>query len=200
MNNITTALRGTISHTQWEPGKTASVEFSRFPTSIAEFRELQRTLGKEPHGAIALELMAFEMYRRDGDNGVECLKLNNTPNNVLSVVNRLRELYRKNGSYARPYQAAAFLKGASAANGYKPDSPYTVEVRVSPVTKYQPANDYGSTMLFIDINSNGHQSNWKSVYVVKPAGSEYFLINNNPGMYSQCEALGYGQTWEEMIE
>lgn len=197
--NINISLQGSINHTQWEPGKTASVQFSRFPTSIEEFKELQRTLGKEPQGAIALEIMAFEMYRREKDMGVECLKLNNTHNNVVSVINRLRELYRLNDSYARPYQAAAFLKGASPANGYSPSTPYTVEVRVSPVTKYQPATDYGSTMLFIDINSNGHDSNWKSVYVVKPADSEFFLVNNNPGMYSQCKTLGYGLTWNELL-
>lgn len=194
--NIITRLQGTINHTQWKPGETASVEFSRFPENLEEFKELQKTLGKEPHGAVALEVMAFEMYRHDKDMAVECLKLNNTPNNVLSVINRLRELYRPNNSYARPYQAAAFLKGASAANAYTPAKPYTVELRVSPVTQYQVSNDFNSTMLFLDINSNGHQSNWKSVYVVKPAGSEYFLVNNNPGMYSQCMPLGYGQSWE----
>lgn len=189
-------MSGVINHTQWRAGETASVSFNRFPDTIDEFKQLQGTLGKEPHGAVALEVMAFEIYRKDKDAGVECLKLNNTSNNILSVVNRLRELYRSGDSYARPYQAVAFLKGASPENGYIPTRPFTVEMRVSPVTKYQDSSDYQSTMLFIDVYSNGHSSNWRAVYVVKPAGSDYFLVNNNPGMYSQCNVLGHGKVWK----
>lgn len=193
---LTYELKGTISPTDWEADKKASVEFSRIPSNVNEFKEVQKVLGKEPHGAIALEVMAFEMFRRNASVGTQCLELNSTPTNVNPVTSRLKELFRKDDSYARPYQAAAFLKGASASNGYNPTKPYTIEVRVSPATEYQYSNDYEANVLFIEINSNGHEENWRVVYVVKPPWSDYYLIDNNPGMYAQCKKISYGQEWK----
>jgi D-methionine transport system substrate-binding protein len=112
-------ISGAISHTDHTVGQSGTVTFSRFPFSVAEFKQAREQIGGEPHGAAALQIMASEMWRRNNQRGRECVDLNNTNANVTSTVNRLTDVYRP--STQRPYQMAAYLKGASWENGYNPD-------------------------------------------------------------------------------
>ncbi len=188
-------MKGGINHDHWVKGETAEVTFDRIPRTLEEFEDAQRILGKEPYGAIALELMAMEMFRRDRKVGEKCLHLANTRTNFISIYSRLKELFREGDGYARPYQVASFLKGASYENGYNPTEPYTVKFRVSPNLKYQETYD-GDPILFIDIRDYGRSSEWTRVYVtLNPDESEYYLVSNNPGMYSQCRKIARRVTW-----
>ena len=58
-------IDGRINHEGWNKSQNSKVTFTGIPASIDEFRQLQQTLGTEPQGAVALQVMAFEMYRRD---------------------------------------------------------------------------------------------------------------------------------------
>ncbi len=195
VESVRISMKGRINHDHWVKGETAEVTFDHIPRSQEEFEDAQRILGKEPHGAIVLELMAMEMFRRDRKMGEACLRMTNTRTNFMSIHSRLKELFREGDGYARPYQVASFLKGASYDNGYNPTKPYTVKFRVSPNLTYQETYE-GDPILFIDIRDYGRSSEWNRVYVtLNPDESEYYLVSNNPGMYSQCRKIARGVTW-----
>ena len=186
---IALKMKGKINHERWEKGQTAEVEFSRIPQNIEEFMELQSTLGKEPQGAVALQIMAFEMFHRDQEMGSKALELNNTPTNLNSTKRQLKEVFRDGDSYARPYLAAALLAGATAENAYTPSKPYRVSMRVDPVTKYQYSSDYDGEVIYLQVDSKGWDQNWRAVQVVKPADSDYYGVFNCPALYIQCKKI-----------
>ena len=119
---FTVSITGTINHEIYTAGQSATVVFSRFPASVEEFRSAQQQIGNEPQGAVALQLMAAEMYRRNASRGTQCIELCNVKSNFGDFqLNRWRDLFNKNDqSYYRPYQIAAFLKGATPENDYTP--------------------------------------------------------------------------------
>jgi hypothetical protein len=179
------------------------VEFNRFPVSVAEFKQVRDQIGGEPHGAVALELMAFEMYRRKASVGTECIKLVNVTTNVNTPISRLNELFDKkdNTNYARPYQVAAFLKGATPANGYNPTRPYTVEVRVNDVRPYDETSIFQSTVLYLDVQTTGTDTGSRTVEVLttakpgEPGEGRYFIVMNCPGLYSQVKEISFTNPW-----
>ena len=198
-------ITGTISHTTHTPGQTGSVTFNRFPYSVNEFKSIQEQIGGEPHGAVALELMAAEMYRWNAAIGTKCMKLCNTPLNVNIQTTRWKELFGKDVNYNRPYQIGAFLKGATHENKYTPNEPYIIEVKVNNGRTYNNTLDYQSTMLYLDVLTNGKETNGsETVSVVKPNpcrsypnGSVYFLVDNCPGLYSQVKEI-YEPNWDKL--
>lgn len=193
-NKISCKISGKINHDSWEKGQKATVEFSRIPATIEEFKELQAVLGLEPQGAVALQVMAFEMFRRDEALGSEALQLNNTMTNLSSTKYQLKELNRNGDSYARPYLAAALLEGATPENGYAPSKPYKVNVRVNPVQKYAYSNSYDANVIYLQVDSKGWDTNWRAVEVLKPADSDFYVVFNCPALYTQCKKIR--GTWQ----
>ena len=188
-------ISGEISHTDHTPGQTGTVTFSRFPFSVAEFKQAREQIGDEPHGAAALQIMASEMWRRNNKRGKECIDLNNTKANVTSTVSRLSDLYRS--SAQRPYQMAAYLKGASSENGYNPTKPYTVDIRVAAGRPYNNSTDYQATVIYLDVISYGHDSGSVPVSVLKThrqgeaSEGKYFIIFDCNSLYLQCKAVSF---------
>ncbi len=180
----------TVSPTAWEPNKEVAVSFNQFPASLAEWKRMQEQLGGTPEGAVALQVMAFELYRNNRSDGEAALRLNNTSTNYNSTVERLKEIMGKDQYYARPYIAWALLQGATPENGYTVRPPYTVSMKVDPNKKYQESQLLKGTVIYLLIDSKGWDTNWRGVEVVKPAGSNYYVVSNCPAMYTQCkEAL-----------
>lgn len=190
---IEVSIAGSIDHNNHTPGQTGTVTFNRFPNSVSEFKQVKEQIGREPHGAVALELMAFEMYRRNRKTGEECIQLINTKLNVKPCTDRLRELFGKDGVYARPYQIAAFLRGASPSNGYTPQEPYTIEVSVNTARPYQTLTDYNAKVLYLEVKTGGKGSGRETVEVLKttragePSNGEFFIVMNCPGVYAQVQ-------------
>lgn len=193
--NKTERIKGTsprssqsgISHTVWEPNKTVNVNFANFPATLDEWKQMQKQLGGEPQGAVALQVMAFELYRNNRTDGEQALRLNNTSTNYNSTVERLREIMGKDQYYARPYIAWALLQGATPENGYYVRPPYTIKMKVDPNKKYQESQLLHGTVIYLLIDSQGWDTNWRGVEVVKPEGSDYFVVSNCPAMYTQCK-------------
>jgi len=181
------ARTATVSHTEWEPNKMVSVTFDEFPATIEQWQEMQKKLGGEPQGAVALQVMAFELYRNNRADGEKALKLNNTATNYNSTVGRLREIMGKDQYYARPYIAWAMLRGATPENGYTVRPPYVIDIKVDPNKKYQESQLLKGTVIYLLLDSKGWDTNWRGVEVVKPAGSDYFVVSNCPAMYTQCK-------------
>ena len=171
------------------------------PTSLEEFQALQAELGTTPEGCIMLQLVAMEMYRRDRTVGQECLRLNNTDTNLSYVTNRLKEIFRENDSYARPYLVSSFFKGAKPSNGYNPQKPYTIQVRRNPAHP----EDERSQMLkgyvkYMQVYSDGYDTPWRGVEVVQQKGDTYYCVSNCPSIYTQCKEVDFDATddWREL--
>jgi len=202
MESISVTMNGRIDHAVWSAGQMATVSFNRFPTSVDEFRQVREQLGYEPHGAVALQVMAYEMFLRNKELGKECIKLNNLTSVVMSAVGRLTELSRPNDSYARPYQMAAYLKGSSWENGYAPDKPYTVTIRTRPGVQHQNSTTLQAMVLYLDINvEGGKDKGWSPVSVVKtlkpgePSEGKYFIIFDSCDMYSQVRECSFAKPY-----
>lgn len=181
------SIKGNISHNTWEGDAATSVTFDAFPTTINEWKSIQQKLGCEPQGAVALQVMAFELYRNNRTDGEEALKLNNTSTNYTCTVERLKEIMGKDQYYARPYIAWAMLEGATPENGYKADPPFTINMKVDPNKKYQNSQMLHGTVIYLLIDSKGWDTNWRGVEVVKPEGSDYYVVSNCPAIYTQCK-------------
>ena len=87
------AITGTINHSDYTAGQTGTVTFTRFPATVSEFKQVRDRIGGEPHGAVALQLMAYEMYRRNRSRGEESIRLNNVNTNITSALSQLRQLF-----------------------------------------------------------------------------------------------------------
>ena len=154
-------------------------------------------IATEPQGAVALQVMAFELYRRNPEIGEKALKMNNTEVNFTQTLRQLKEMMdTKDANYARPYLAAALLKGATPDNAYKPSEPYTVSVRVNPTSKYQESDFLQGTVIYLQVDSKGWDTNWRGVEVVKPKGEQYYIVSNCPALYTQCKKIN--GDWKEL--
>jgi len=199
---IEVAISGAIDHAVHTAGQTGTVTFSRFPATVGEFRAVRERIGGEPHGAVALQIMAYELYRRNRSVGEECIRLNNATTNVTVALDRLKEIFGGDAYYARPYQMAAFLKGASWDNGYAPSKPYTVEVRVHAVNGYDESSVYQAKVLRLEVLTKGKDSGREGVDVVMTAkpgetsGNRYFIVDNSPGLYSQVREISFTTPFE----
>ncbi len=189
INRATFKWEGKINHDQWNKSQKSTVAFSRFPADMDEFRQARDFLGREPQGAAALMVMAMEMYHRDKEMGIEALKLMNTSTNYNSVIRQLKEVMGSDESYARPYLPAALLVGANAKNGYSPAEPYRVKVRVNPVTQYQESELLDGTVIYLQIDGAGWDTNWRGIEVVKPDGEDFYVVSNCPALYTQCKKI-----------
>lgn len=117
-----------------DEGQMCTVTFTHFPSSIDEFRALQEQfMGNRFGGCLALNVMAYEMYRRDRALGEEAIRLVNTPTNASQTLRTLGQKFpsvrydeNDNDSYHQPYLVAAFLKGATHDNKYQPEYPYVL--------------------------------------------------------------------------
>ena len=204
-SDLEVTMDGEIDHKTYTKGQKASVTFNRFPASLAEFKKVQEQIGGEPHGAIALELMAAEMYRRDRTLGTSCLELCNVSSNVKIQTDRWKEIFGSDKVYARPYQIAAFLKGANPDNDYTPNEPYKVDIEVNESNPYGKETFlYNSDILYLNVLTKGKDKGFEMVEVIKPGrcmdfpqGSTYFLVHNCPGLYSQVKQI-YDTNWNKL--
>ena len=171
------------------------VSIQKIPATLAEFQALQAELGTTPEGCIMLQLVAMEMYRRDRNVGLECLTLNNTETNLSFVTSRLKEIFREGDSYARPYLVSTYFKGATPANGYNPEKPYTIRVRRNPAYP----NDERSQSLkgyvkYFQVYSDGYDTPWRGIEVVQQKGDPYYRVSNCPNIYVQCKEVDFDAT------
>jgi hypothetical protein len=203
---ITGTLAGKISHDELNMSDKASCTFDRFPWTVAKFQEMQAQVSTEPQGAVTMVLIAMEIYRKYPVIGEKCLYLATTvnehdPNNPgrMSkdrIMHRLSELLRgKDEYYARPYQVAAYLKGAHQQNGYIPETPYTVEVEAMN-TNYEYNSKMDAKFIQYYVLTGGKDSGKDIIRVIKPWDSKYFLVDNFPGLYSQVKELPGSKTWD----
>lgn len=170
-----------------------TVKIESIPQSVDEFEKMQQQLAKEPEGAVMMVIVAMEMYRKDKTIGEECIKLANVDTNFSSMMRRVKEVIvnNPNDSYVRPYLAATFFKGATPMNGYNPTKPYTIKVRNSPTRKDERSQSLRGYIKYMEVYSEGYDTHWRSVEVVKQKGCEVYKVSNCPAIYMQCKEIDF---------
>ena len=192
----TYTMMGTLNAETYNAQAMGMVTFTNIPSDYAEFETVYtQFLGKTPHGAAAMMPMAMEMYRRDRDTGLQCLKLLCYPTNVNSVTSILNTKFGasqfapSNDPYLQPYLPAAVLKGATPDNGYTPQRPYTVEMKAS-VNKHQELQFAGSgRVVYLYVMGKGWDTEQRQVEVIRQPGSPLHQIFNCPSLYTQCKQI-----------
>ncbi len=127
-----TLTYGSHHYTLEEADGRGTVTFTHFPATVREFTTLQeQLLGTSQPGTLALNLMAFEMFRRNRTKGQKCIEMCNVSVNAKSVLNSLRQKFPEHredeaAEGQQPYLVASFLAGATQDNNYQPEYPYTL--------------------------------------------------------------------------
>ncbi len=192
----TYTMTGTLNADAYDATAKGTVTFTHIPADYAEFEAVYtQLLGKTPHGAAAMMPMAMELYRRDREVGLQCLKLLCYPTNVNSVTSILNSKYGAtrfspaNDPYLQPYLPAAVLKGATPDNGYTPQRPYTVEMKAS-VNKHQDLQFSGSgRVVYLYVMGKGWDTEQRQVEVIRQPGSQLHQVFNCPSLYTQCKTI-----------
>lgn len=180
-------VTGHIDDVQWTPGERGGAVIDDIPSSLDEYRAVREVLGHYPQGAALLQFVAFEMTRRNPEEGYAAITLNNTPLNARSTIERLKEVVVRNDPYyARSYLGMTFFDGACPENGYTPSRPLRVNIRSSVNTRYQPSQLLGGTVLYLDAYSRGYDTPWRGLQVVRDAAGLY-VVSNCPACYTQCK-------------
>ena len=199
--NHTYTQQGTLTAKEYDRNATGIVTFTNIPSDYEEFEALYtQFLGKTPHGAAAMMVMAMEIYGRDRETGKACIKLINYPSNVSSVIPRLNDKYGtsayapENDSYHQRYLPAAVLKGATPENSYRPQEPYTIEMKAS-VNKHQELQITGpGRVMYIYVMGKGWDTEQRSVEIIREPKQPLYKIFNCPALYTQCKTI-HG-TWQ----
>lgn len=175
---------------------TASVTFTNVPSGYAEFEAVyDGLLGKSIAGTAAMIPMAMEIYARNAAEGERCFDL--LCNSSATVSNITRQLQQKlepsrfspeNDSYIQRYLPAAVLKGATPANAYTPEKPYTVEMTMSP-NGVQAAPLTGGTVTYIYILAGGWDTYQRAVDIFQADGGDRYKVFNCPSCYTQCKQI-----------
>ena len=187
-------------------GGTATLTFSHFPDSVEEFQTLQeQLLGTSPAGCLALNLLAYEMFRRNREIGEACIRLCNTPANASATLRMLKEKFSQvrhdasdHDTYHQPYLVASFLKGATQTNGYQPEEPYTLTFYLSdnPNTRQHERSSLLSGFLYrISIRRNGTQEHEATVLV--PDGEMVVLAHNTSNFYVAVPPV---KKWDDTLK
>ena len=189
-------MKGTLTAEAYNKNATGVVTFTNVPSDYEEFETLYtQFFGKTPHGTAAMMVMAMEIYGRDRQVGRKCIELINYPSNVNSVISILNDKYGSsqyapaNDSYHQRYLPAAVLKGATPQNGYRPQEPYTVEMKAS-VNKHQELQISGSgRVMYIYMMGKGWDTEQRSVEIIRQPNQPLYKVFNCPALYTQCKTI-----------
>lgn len=175
---------------------TAFVTFTNIPSGYKEFETVYKELlGKSLQGTAAMIPMAMEIYGRDRETGLKCIKLLCVENNVNSMVSILKDKFGEPSPYAGPndtymqrYLPAATLKGALPTNAYKANEPYTVEMLAS-VNLPQRLNFSATPGLvtYLYVLGGGWDTTQRSAEIFLADGQELYKVFNCPAFYTQCK-------------
>lgn len=191
--------KGDFSPEEYRANASGVVTFTGFPASYEEFADLyENFLGKTPQGTAALATMAMEIYFRDAEAGEKCVDLlcsSGCAGEVKRGVGEKVRSWKQNDKYGQRYLPAAVLKGASAENGYQPQTPYTIEMKAS-VNKHEKVqiSDLG-TCLYIYVMGDGWDSHQRPVQVFLPEGGDHYKMWSASALYMQCK-----NTAKEFVE
>lgn len=184
------SVSGKINHTALHRGESGSCSLTALPKNVEEFKKLQAEVAVEPQGAVAMFLAAMNIYSQDEKAGRECLEL---ASHQLggSEISILKDKLRgpESDSYRQKYLPMAFFKGATPENKYTPDKPYTVEVSVNNGRPYSVLTSAHAPVIYMNVKTRGTDMGSRSVSVIKPEGSKYYLVFERGGLMMQVKSI-----------
>lgn len=201
-----TLYYGEHSYTFIETEDEAMLRFTHFPATVDEFKTLQeKQMGRSKPGALCLNVLAFEMFRRNRRNGETCIKLCNTSTNATTVINMLKQKFSTvrndptdTDSYHQGYLMASFLKGATQDNKYQPDEPYELSFYLDDniyVKQGERNNIYYGYVYHYYCYRNGDQKCTASVLVEDD--SDIVLGHNLANFYLAVPSI---KTWKDTLK
>ena len=183
---------------------TGTVTFTHFPATLREFKTLQsQLLGTSQPGTLALNLMAFEMYRRDRSIGQKCIEACNLSANAKSVINNLKEKFpqqrgEQTDSYQQPYLVASFLVGATQENKYQPEYPYKVSFTYS-TSSYAKQGEYSYTFfgkIYHWLTTRGGNKDYDATVIV-PDDDDIILVHGCSNYYLAAPTIS---SWDDTLK
>ena len=187
LNRIKSKVSSVANQLKVNERKTVTID--ALPRTVDEFKTLRETIGREPQGAVALTVVGIAMYSEFGqETGEACLDLCNDYLGLTGYMrSRLKEWYVSGTNDPRPYQAAAFMKGASPANGYNPTKPFTMTMTVS-----EKSTSSSGELVVFKLDYSGSQiSKWVKV-TVKKGDDGFWRVHANPSMLMKVREAEQG--------
>lgn len=174
-------------------GKKKTVKIEKFPETVDEFVTICEDLATTPEGTVAMQVIALGMCSEiDYETGIECMDLINTSTGLTGFDrSRLSDWYRDGTDDPRPYQAAAFMKGAKPENGYNPSKPLTMVMYVSDIEE----DDDGDRVTVRLEYSGSEVSKDIKITLIRPEDDDYFYIESNSSMYMKIKKKKRGTTY-----
>ncbi|MGM9833541.1 MAG: DUF6935 domain-containing protein [Candidatus Limisoma sp.] len=175
-------------------GNTRTVKVTALPANVAEFSALRNQIGTSPEGVVALQVLALGMYSEYGQSvGEECLDMINTATGLTAHARgRLREWFVKGTNNPRPYQAASYMVGATADNGYNPSRPLTMVVTIGSTQRTSDGE-----LITVRLRCQGYDSSKDiRITVKRPDGDRFCYINANGSMYMKVREIKKGTTYK----
>lgn len=185
---ITVKQIGGISEDGLHKGDAAACSLSGFPSTLAEFKALQAKAAVTPQGAVAVYIAAMQLYKENEKDGFAAIKLasrNMWRSDLTMLQDKLRG--KANDGYTQKFLPLAYLKGATPENSYKPKKPYTVEVSVNDARPYTRLACANANVIYLNVKTKGTDMGVRPCEVIKPAGSNYFVMNSAAGLLLQVK-------------
>lgn len=139
--------------------------FSALPTTVAQLQALPEATLDSAFKTVALTILALCQYEQDPEACFAMLDFLKGPESVSPYEKQfIRERLREHGYIPRSY-----LQGATPANGYAPNTPYSITVSETP---YSFDNENWATLWV----TSGGADNPRSIKLrKKPSTGQWFL-------------------------
>ena len=147
--------------------KTKTFTFDKLPANVEELKALPGGDMKDPYAAVAITVLALNIYYNDKEAGVAAFDYIMGPGALSNLeITRIDTSIKQNGSKV----VASYFEGATPENNYTPGSPYTIKV-------YEYSNskdnyDEGYYKLFV--KSSGADSERQVTLRTKKSTNEWF--------------------------
>ena len=145
-----------------------SFVFESLPASLAELKQRPEADLKDPFGVLALFVAALCQYPKDREAALEMIDYLKGPN-PLSALDR--QFLRDRFMDGRDYLGPSYFAGATPANNYSPDAPWTVTVEAQAHSRDQLGEGY----LKLFVVSGGADSPRGVTLRTKPSTGEWFI-------------------------
>lgn len=190
-----------------DKSQACTVTFTHFPASLEEFRTLQeQLLGRSFGGTLALNLMAYEMFRRDREAGKEAIKMCNTSANASATINQLGQKFSRtrfdaddHDTYHQPYLIASFLKGATQTNKYQPEYPYELRFQWSanPYSKQHDRSDMSYGYLYRLVTQRNGDKECEASVLLSDDEEDFLQVWNAPSYYYAVPNI---KKWDDTLK
>ena len=138
--------------------------FDKLPSSVEEFKACPYLDLKDAHNTFAMLVVAFEIFVKDQEAGVECINVLRGPVPLSSMdISFLKERFSD-----KKYLPMVYFNGATPSNNYTPSTPLTVVTKEDPAPQYAGGDNFKRVFVKQDGFDNPRYATFRS------KGDEWF--------------------------